>query len=51
MFMIAMIICFMMSSFSDTLIGIVDPGQLNPPGFCEDSSQEEEEEPENVFGV
>lgn len=30
-----MMICFMMSSFFDTLIGIVDPGQLNPPVFCD----------------
>lgn len=48
--MIAMIIVLSWAAFS-ALIGIVDPGKLNPPGFCEDSRQEEEEEHENVFGV
>ncbi|XP_042257242.1 ependymin-2-like [Thunnus albacares] len=40
---------WMMTSFFNNVIGISDPGQLNPPDFCLDTEMKADEEPVDFF--
>ncbi|XP_041821064.1 ependymin-2-like [Chelmon rostratus] len=42
---------WMVTSFYNNIIGISDPGQLNPPNYCQDADTKTEEEPADFFSV
>uniref|UniRef100_A0A8P4KG58 Ependymin n=1 Tax=Dicentrarchus labrax TaxID=13489 RepID=A0A8P4KG58_DICLA len=42
---------WVVTSFFNNVIGLVDPGQLNPPFFCKDAQLEEDEDPVTFFNL